>query len=172
MQRVASLKSNRCKLVKGWTDRKQSNSMQHTAICCQCMDKVWQKTVHNSSLHWFFFRINMNEKMAGKYNVLFSLSLKIHSYKGMWFCLFQEKWPSRKHPHPQSSSWLLSSSVQSSLGVWHGHGPRLAAGWESVSWLWYQISMAWRLSISSWCSRVTKHTGAGKTTSRLLLHWR
>lgn len=108
------------------------------------------------------FRMNIHAKMEDKYNFLFSLSLKIHSYKGMLMSTLDLH---------TNTTILHMTTVQFSFGFWRGHGSQLADEWESVSWLWFQISMAWSLSISSWCGRVTKHTGAGKTTYRLL-HWR
>lgn len=74
--------------------------------------------------------------------------------------------PSCNHQKFRPSQTLPGLGLDVALAL------RLAPGWKSVSWIWYQISMAWRLSISSWCNRVTKQREASKTTCRLLLSLR
>lgn len=74
-----------------------------------------------------------------------------HIFQGV----MKEMITSRCSKKVQDHQVKQSCSVWASFGDWRGLCTRLAAGWKS----WCQISMAWRLSISSWCNRLGKQRG-------------
>lgn len=95
---------------------------------------------------------HMLECMTFKKTTSLYCTVEAHTFfKALW-----KKWSHHDVPKKaQDHQVKWSCSVRASLGDWRGLGTRLAAGWKS----WCQISMAWRLSISSWCNRLGKQRG-------------